>query len=110
MTRTISRYLYLALVLLPAVACGQDYSFDGSISQVVLKKDLPHRLELAQKNAAKVHQADAETILQACIFEIVSLQIDQIPITVEELKVGDRGGSCESMRMPGPEVDWCTSR
>lgn len=124
MTQTISRYLCLALVLLSAVASARDYSFDGSISQAVLKNylarsitaldlltekgdladnirmlkstgvkfvgrtvylwgqeaELPHRLELAQRNAPKVHQADPEIILQACIFEIVSLQVEQIPV------------------------------
>src|SRR6266850_2904931 len=32
---------------------------------------LPKKLELAKKNAARIHAADPEMILQACIFEIV---------------------------------------
>ena len=34
--------------------------------------DLPRKLELAKKSAARVHDADPEIILQACVFEIVS--------------------------------------
>src|SRR5262250_199369 len=33
---------------------------------------LPQKLQLATQNAAKIHQADPELILQACVFEIVS--------------------------------------
>ena len=33
---------------------------------------LPKKLELAKKNITRIHAADPELILQACIFEIVS--------------------------------------
>ena len=33
---------------------------------------LPKKLELARANAEKIHRADPELILQACVFEIVS--------------------------------------
>ena len=42
--------------------------------------DLPSRLELAKKNAAKVHDADPEIILQACVFEIVSQDVGNLPV------------------------------
>lgn len=42
--------------------------------------EFPQRLELARKNAPKVHQADPDIVLQACIFEIVSRQVEQIPV------------------------------
>jgi hypothetical protein len=37
-------------------------------------------LELAKTNSAKVHQADPELILQACVFEIVSREVEQIAV------------------------------
>src|SRR6266567_7577235 len=37
---------------------------------------LPNKLELAKANAAKIHRADPELILQACIFEIVSRDVN----------------------------------
>lgn len=41
---------------------------------------LPERLRLARKNALKVHQADPEIILQACVFEIVGRGVEQIAV------------------------------
>jgi hypothetical protein len=41
---------------------------------------LPKKLELAKKNAAKIHRADPEIILQACVFEIVSRDVDKLPV------------------------------
>src|SRR4051812_26881602 len=37
-------------------------------------------LEIARQNAPKVHQADPDMILQACVFEIVTPQVEQIAI------------------------------
>jgi hypothetical protein len=42
--------------------------------------DLVRNLERAKQQIPKVHQADPEMILQACIFEIVSAQVDQVPV------------------------------
>src|ERR1035437_6267408 len=42
--------------------------------------DLPRKLGLAKKNAAKVHDADPEIILQACVFEIVSQDVGNLPV------------------------------
>ena len=41
---------------------------------------LPQKLQLARQNAAKIHQADPELILQACVFEIVSRDVDKLPV------------------------------
>ncbi|MGE5608669.1 MAG: hypothetical protein ACM359_05420 [Bacillota bacterium] len=41
---------------------------------------LPEKLELARKNAPKIHQADPEMILQACVFEAVTRQVEQIAV------------------------------
>jgi hypothetical protein len=42
--------------------------------------EFPRRLELAKKNVPKIHQADPDIILQACIFEIVSRGVEQIAV------------------------------
>jgi hypothetical protein len=41
---------------------------------------LPRKLAQAKQKAAKVHAADPEMILQACVFEIVSEQLNELPI------------------------------
>lgn len=41
---------------------------------------LPKKLELAKANAAKIHAVDPELILQACIFEIVSREVKELPV------------------------------
>src|SRR5437867_2249621 len=41
---------------------------------------LPKKLELAKKNAARIHAADPEMILQACIFEIVSRDVENLAV------------------------------
>ena len=41
---------------------------------------LPRKLERARQDAAKVHAADAEIILQACVFEIVSRDVDKLAV------------------------------
>lgn len=42
--------------------------------------NLLHNLERAKFQSPKVHEADPEMILQACIFEIVTTQADQVPV------------------------------
>src|SRR5256714_579641 len=39
-----------------------------------------NNLQRARQQAPKVHQADPEMILQACVFEIVTPQVEQVPI------------------------------
>ncbi|MCW5557832.1 MAG: hypothetical protein KIT22_08375 [Verrucomicrobiae bacterium] len=41
---------------------------------------LPGKLERARKNAARIHGADPDLILQACIFEIVSRDVENLPV------------------------------
>jgi hypothetical protein len=41
---------------------------------------LLHNLERAKRQLPKVHAADAEMILEACIFEIVTTEVEQIPV------------------------------
>jgi hypothetical protein len=41
---------------------------------------LPKRLEEARAKAAKIHAADPEIILQACIFEIVSEEVNKLAV------------------------------
>ncbi len=52
--------------------------------------NLPKNLELARKNAPKIHAADPEMILQGCIFEIVTSQVERIVVpawALEALKL-----------------------
>jgi len=41
---------------------------------------LPGKLERARENAARIHRADPDIILQACIFEIVSRDVEHLPV------------------------------
>ncbi|MEN9635682.1 MAG: hypothetical protein RL077_4086 [Verrucomicrobiota bacterium] len=41
---------------------------------------IPKKLGMARANAAKIHAADPELILQACIFEIVSRDVNELPV------------------------------
>lgn len=41
---------------------------------------LPANLERIRQAAPRVHAADPEIILQACIFEIVTTEVDQVPV------------------------------
>jgi hypothetical protein len=42
--------------------------------------NLLHNLERAKQQLPKVHAADPDMILQACIFEIVTTQVEQVPV------------------------------
>ena len=42
--------------------------------------DLPRVLALAEKNAKRVHDADPDIVLQACLFEIVSSKVDRLAV------------------------------
>jgi hypothetical protein len=44
------------------------------------ESSLPKKLELARKNIARIHAADPELILQACIFEIVSRDVENLAV------------------------------
>jgi hypothetical protein len=41
---------------------------------------LPQKIQRAKTDATKVHAADPEIILQACVFEIVSRDVDKLPV------------------------------
>jgi hypothetical protein len=41
---------------------------------------LPAKLEMAKRGAAKVHAADPEIILEACVFEIVSRDVEKLAV------------------------------
>src|SRR5258708_4749537 len=41
---------------------------------------IPKKLEQAKAKSAKIHGADPELILQACIFEIVSRDVNDLPV------------------------------
>src|SRR5689334_22455583 len=41
---------------------------------------LPQKLERAKTNAARIHTADPDIILQACVFEIVSRDAEKLPV------------------------------
>jgi hypothetical protein len=41
---------------------------------------LPQKFDRAKRAAAKVHAADPQIILQACVFEIVSSEVDKLPV------------------------------
>lgn len=40
---------------------------------------LPRKLDRASENAARIHAVDPDLILQACIFEIVSSDVEKLP-------------------------------
>jgi hypothetical protein len=69
-------------------------------------------LELARQNAPKVHQADPEMILQACVFEIVTPQVEQIAIPDWVFKAFDQPGENRNFRYadmiypPDKRRDW----
>jgi hypothetical protein len=42
--------------------------------------NLLQNLERAKRQAAKVHAADPDMVLQACVFEIVSTQVEEVPV------------------------------
>src|SRR5947209_14255800 len=42
--------------------------------------DLPRNLERAKGQVPRVHAADPEMVLQACIFEIVTEQVERVPV------------------------------
>ena len=42
--------------------------------------DLHRVLALAEKNARRIHEMDADIVLQACLFEIVSSQVERVPV------------------------------
>ena len=44
------------------------------------ESNLPKKLEQAKRNAAKIHAADADIILQACVFEIVSSDVNKLAV------------------------------
>ena len=69
-------------------------------------------LERARQQAPKVHQADPEMILQACVFEIVTPQVEQVAVpdwvfTALNQPVEKRNFRCADMVYPaGQRRDW----
>jgi hypothetical protein len=51
-----------------------------SVCQWGEESDIPKNLQQEKELAAKVHESDPDIILQACIFEIVTNQVDQLTI------------------------------
>lgn len=69
------------------------------------ESDLPRRLELARKAAARIHQSDPEIVLQACIFEIVTPRVEELAIPdwafrALDMPVEDRHFHYEAMLYP----------
>lgn len=67
---------------------------------------LPEKLERAKANAAKVHAADPEIILQGCVFEIVTRDVNNLAIPAWvfealELPVETRNFRFPEMGYPG---------
>lgn len=54
------------------------------------EEQLPQVLATARRNAAKVHAADPQMILQAAVFEIVSEQVETLPIPAWVFQAFDR--------------------
>src|SRR5206468_658381 len=42
--------------------------------------ELPRNFDRARRQVPKVHAADPEMVLQACVFEIVTRQVEQVPV------------------------------
>src|ERR1700744_3025312 len=51
-----------------------------SVCQWGEESEIPKNLQQEKELAAKVHKSDPDIILQACIFEIVTNQVDQLAI------------------------------
>jgi hypothetical protein len=51
-----------------------------SVCQWGEEADIPKNLQQEKELAAKVHESDPDIILQACIFEIVTTQVDQLAV------------------------------
>jgi len=67
---------------------------------------LAKKLELAKAKAARIHGADPELILQACIFEIVARDVNELPVPAWAfaelgLPIETRNFRYEEMTYPG---------
>jgi len=76
-----------------------------SVCQWGEESDIPKNLQQEKKLAAKVHESDPDIILQACIFEIVTNQVDQLAIpewafTAMGVPVENRNFRYEDMLYP----------
>jgi hypothetical protein len=70
------------------------------------ESQLPKRLAAARQNAPKVHAADPDMILQACVFEIVSRDVEKLPVPAWAFEAFDvtpeqRTFRYEAMLYPG---------
>jgi hypothetical protein len=59
---------------------------------------VPRKLEQARRGAAKVHAADPEMILQACVFEIVSRDVEQLAIPAWVFETFELPGETRNFR------------
>jgi hypothetical protein len=70
--------------------------------------NLVQNLERARRQLPMVHAADPDMILEACIFEIVTTQVEQVPVpdwafTALELPVEERNFRYDAMLYPLPQ-------
>jgi len=70
------------------------------------ESQLPKRLAAARQNAPKVHAADPDVILQACVFEIVSTDVGKLSIPAWVFEAfgqppQQRHFRCKAMLYPG---------
>jgi hypothetical protein len=70
------------------------------------ESQLPARLAAARQIAPRIHAADPPMILQACVFEIVSQDVDKLPIPAWVFEAFDqlpqqRNFRCDAMLYPG---------
>ena len=59
------------------------------------ESQLPTRLVAARQNAPKVHAADPQMILQTCVFEIVSKDVDKLPVPGWAFEAFGHAGTAE---------------
>jgi hypothetical protein len=59
---------------------------------------LPARLAAAQTSASRIHAADPDLVLQACVFEIVSQDVAQIPVPAWAFAAFDRAPESRSFQ------------
>jgi hypothetical protein len=59
---------------------------------------LPARLAAARQNAPKIHAADPDIILQACVFEIVSNEVEKLPVPASAFEAFGRSPERRNFR------------
>ena len=59
---------------------------------------LPQKLEAIRHSVPRLHAADPEMLLQACVFEIVTTQVEQIPIPAWAFAAWERPAETRNFR------------